>query len=289
MSLQAVAAKPPDGRAFRVGRVLAREGAYVRYHVTYESDGLTISGIMNVPSGNGPFPILILNHGYIDPAVYVNGQGLRREQDYLARRGYVVVHVDYRNHAQSDRDPGSDVGLRLGYVRDSINAIVALRAAALPYADAGKAGMLGRSMGGGVTLSAAATNPDLIDAVVLYAPVSSNSVDNFNKWIRGDAGRRDLAARIINAYGSPQDNPDFWANVSPVTFVDRIRAPVLIHHGTRDETCPIEWTERTVAALHGAGKDVRLFRYDDGHAFGPAWTESMQRTVAFLDANVKRA
>jgi hypothetical protein len=28
---------------------------------------------------------VILNHGYIDPAIYTNGRGLKREQDYLAR------------------------------------------------------------------------------------------------------------------------------------------------------------------------------------------------------------
>jgi len=287
VSLPAVAAKPADGRDFRVGRLLARAGAYTRYHVTYRSDGLTISGIMNVPSGEGPFPVVVFNHGYIDPDVYVNGQGLRREQDYLGRRGYVVVHVDYRNHAQSGQDPDADLHLRLGYVRDSINALAALRAANLPYADPDRAGMLGRSMGGAVTMGAAVTHPDLFDAYVMFAPTSSDAVDNFNRWTRGRSERRALAQRVIDAYGSPESDPAFWRDVSPVTFVDRIAAPVLIHHGTRDDTCPIEWSERTVAALQRAGKDVQMFRYDDGHAFGPAYDESMRRTVAFLDARLK--
>lgn len=289
VSLPAVAAKPPDGRDFRVGRVLARESAYVRYHVTYVGDGLTISGIMNVPSGPGPHPVVIFNHGYIDPDIYVNGQGLRREQDYLARRGYLVVHVDYRNHAQSDDDPAADLSLRLGYVRDSINALSAIRAANLPYADPERAAMLGRSMGGSVTMGAAVTHPDLFDAYVMFAPTSADAVDNFNKWTRGQSQRRALAQRIIQAYGSPEENPAFWDGASPITFVDRVASPVLILHGTRDDTCPIEWSERTVAALRQAGKQVELVRYDDGHAFGPAYTQSMQRTVAFLDQTVKAA
>ena len=44
----------------------------------------------------------MLNHGYIEPSVYVTGQGLMREQDYLARAGFVVLHTDYRGHAGSD-------------------------------------------------------------------------------------------------------------------------------------------------------------------------------------------
>jgi hypothetical protein len=40
---------------------------------------------MNVPDGKGPFPVLVLNHGYIDPDTYFPGQGMPREHDYLAR------------------------------------------------------------------------------------------------------------------------------------------------------------------------------------------------------------
>ena len=69
-----------DGR--RLGReVLVRTDAYTQRAVTFRSDGLTISGVMNIPNGRGPFPVLVLAHGYIDPAIYVTGQGLRREQD----------------------------------------------------------------------------------------------------------------------------------------------------------------------------------------------------------------
>ena len=51
------------------------------------------------PTGKGPFPAVVLNHGYIEPSIYVTGQGLAREQDYLARAGFVVLHTDYRGHA----------------------------------------------------------------------------------------------------------------------------------------------------------------------------------------------
>ena len=48
---------------------------------------------------------MVLNHGYIEPSVYVTGQGLMREQDYLARAGFVVLHTDYRGYADSDPPP----------------------------------------------------------------------------------------------------------------------------------------------------------------------------------------
>ena len=52
---------------------------------------------MNVPSGKGRFPVVVLLHGHIDEDLDVTGQGMRREQDALARNGYVASHVDYRS------------------------------------------------------------------------------------------------------------------------------------------------------------------------------------------------
>ena len=125
VSLPALMASDFDGGDLRLGPVLDRNSAYTRYAVTYASGELTISGIMNVPDGDGPFPVLVLAHGYIDPDVYTTGRGLAREQDYLARAGYIVLHTDYRNHAGSDVDPDNDLRLRLGYAEDVINAVLA--------------------------------------------------------------------------------------------------------------------------------------------------------------------
>ncbi|MGH2785897.1 MAG: alpha/beta hydrolase family protein [Actinomycetota bacterium] len=287
VSLQALMEKEYDGRDLKVGRVLARTSAYTRYFVTYRSGSLKISGILNVPAGKGPFPALVLAHGHIDTDIYVNGQGMRREQDYLAREGYVVLHTDYRNHAASDNDPNFELGLRLGYTEDVLNAILALKSSTLPI-DKESVGVVGRSMGGGVAYNAAVVRPDLVDAVVVFAPVSSDVVDNFNRWIRRDGDRRVLAEQIATKYGSPEDNPEFWKNVSPVNFFDRIAVPLVIHHGTSDDSCPIAWSERTAAALEAAGKDVRYFVYEgEEHAFGPLWPRSMRRTVQYLDALLK--
>jgi dipeptidyl aminopeptidase/acylaminoacyl peptidase len=286
VSLPALMDRIHDGDDLQLGEVLDRTDTYTRYSVTYRGSGLTISGIMNVPNGAGPFPVVVLAHGYIDPDVYTTGRGLRREQDYLARRGYVVLHTDYRNHAGSDDDPQNDVRMRLGYTEDVINAVYAIKRSTLPYLDKGRVGLLGRSMGGGITYNVLVVEPGLVDAAVVYAPVSSDAVDNFDRWIRGGPGRAELAASIEAAYGSPEANPAFWAGVSPVTYFDRVTEPLLVHHGTADDTCPIGWSEQTVAALTAAGKDVTFQTYDgEPHAFEADWPESMERTVAFLSTH----
>lgn len=281
VSLPALMATEFDGRDLEVGQILDQNSAYSRYAITYTSGELTISGIMNVPDGEGPFPVLVLAHGYIDPDIYTTGRGLAREQDYLAREGYVVLHTDYRNHAGSDDDPDNELHLRLGYAEDVINAVLAVRESDLPYLDGDRVGLLGRSMGGGVTYDVLVTAPGLVDAAVVYAPVSSNAADNFNRWVRdGPAGDA-----ILEAYGDPDDAPEFWRQRSARTFFDRITEPVLIHHGTADDTCPLEWSHETLDALKDAGVDAELIEWDgEPHAFEAAWGESIELTAEFFEA-----
>lgn len=285
LALGVFAQKEFRGSDFTVGRILAETDAYTRRYITYKSGDLIISGIMNVPRGEGPFPVLLLNHGYIDPAIYTNGRGLKREQDYLAREGYVVIHSDYRNHAQSDDDPSSERNFRLGYAEDVINAILAVRAANLSYIDGGRVGMLGHSMGGGVAYTIAVTRPDLVDAFVLFAPVSADVRDNFDKWTRS---RPEVASEILSAHGSFEENPEFWDSISPRTYFQNIEDPLSIHHGTVDESVPLEWSQRAVDVLEELGKDVAFEVYPgEPHEFASAWPTVMRQTAAFFDQHVK--
>jgi dipeptidyl aminopeptidase/acylaminoacyl peptidase len=286
VSLKALAEQEFNGNNFKVGQVLADNEAYTRYYITYQSGDLTISGIMNVPKGEGPFPLLLLNHGHIDTSVYTNGRGLKREQDYLARQGYVVIHSDYRGHAESDDDPNTDKNLRLGYAEDVINAILAVRAANLSYVDVERVGMLGHSMGGGVAWRIAVTQPDLVDAYVQFAPVSADERDNFKKWTQR---RQELAQQVVELHGSPQDNPMFWDNISPIGFFNNVKVPVMIHHGMADDSVPLEWSERANAVLKADDKEVTLHIYPgEPHEFMDAWPLVMQRTTTFFDVNLKK-
>lgn len=286
VSLIAFGEQEFTGSDFTVGQKLAENDAYTRYYITYKSGDLKISGIMNVPKGTGPFPLLLLNHGYIDTSIYTNGRGLKREQDYLAREGYVVIHSDYRGHAESDDAPNTDQQFRLGYGEDVINAIHAVKAANLPYIDTEKIGMLGHSMGGGVAWRIAVTQPDLVDAYVQFAPVSADERDNFEKWV---SRRSEVANEILAKHGAPEKNPAFWDNISPLSFFKNIKAPVLIHHGTADESVPVEWSNIVAKALQEAGKDITYYTYpSEPHEFTNAWPLVMRRTTEFFNTHVKK-
>lgn len=279
-SIPAAIAREYEGTGLRIRRDLGGTSDYTRHAISYESDGLTITGIMNRPRGKGPFPVVVLAHGYIEPSAYWSGQGFRREQDWLARNGYVALHIDYRNHAGSDDDPANDLVLRLGYAADVINAGLAVRASRLPFIDSRRVAVLGRSMGGGVAFQALVIRPGVFDAAITYASTSTDAGDNFNRWQRFNGS---LGQQIIRQYGSPEVNPAFWRTMSSRTYFSRVTEPVLMIHGTEDESCDIAWARATERALEVAGKDVTLVEYRGaGHYLYGPWADSIRRVESFL-------
>ncbi|MBU2259364.1 alpha/beta fold hydrolase [Patescibacteria group bacterium] len=270
-----------SGTGLTLGTVLDDNAAYTRYSITYFSNGLKISGIMNIPKGEGPFPLVVLNHGYIAPSVYTNGRGLKREQDYLARQGFAVIHPDYRGYAFSDESPDERMiyDASLEYSMDSANAILAVRDADIPNIDAKYVGMLGHSLGGGITLNIAVAHPELLDAIILYASVHSDAWENFMKW-RDRREEGDLTREMM---GTREENPEKWDALSSLTLLDRITSPVLLFHGTNDESVPKEWSDFLAGRLRELDNDVTYIEYEgEKHEFIPKWDDFMRRTAAFL-------
>ena len=270
-----------SGTHLTLTRVLETHDAYVRHHITYRSNGVLVSGILNIPNGDGPHTLLILNHGFIDPSVYTNGRGLRREQDYLARQGFAVLHSDYRHHAQSDK---ADQNYRiydntLAYAIDVANAILAVRNSTLTNIDASSVGMLGHSMGGGIAQMIAVGKPDLVDVVVLYAPIHGEAWKNFTRW-RDDGPE---GKPTLEAHGTPNEAPDFWSGLSQKNYYDRMTSPVLLFQGTNDKDVPREWADEIHALMTDAGVNATYIIYEgEGHEFGPKWSDFMQKSAAFF-------
>lgn len=282
MTLEHFGAMRLEGNGLTLKEV-SRNSAYVRYNITYFSNEMKITGILNIPQGQGPFPLLIFNHGYIDPAIYTQGRGLKREQDYMARQGFAVLHTDYRGHAGGDKSPMDeetkvyDAGLE--YAMDSYNAIQAVRAAKLPSVDASRVGMLGHSMGGGVTLSILTAHPDMVQAAVLYAPVHADMWENFNRWRR----ERPEGDRTLETYKTRAENPAAWDALSPNTYLSRIQAPVMLFQGGKDKDVPAEWSDFLDRRLTEEGKDIEYVEYaNEGHEFAAQWNDFMRKSAAFF-------
>jgi dipeptidyl aminopeptidase/acylaminoacyl peptidase len=260
---------------------LATSQAFTRTLVAYPSDGLRVYGFMNVPLGDGPFPVVIVNHGYVDPSGYSTLAYTTRYADALARAGYIAVHPNFRNYPPSDEGPNP---FRVGYAVDVLNLIAIIREQAgkpgpLSQADPDNIGLWGHSMGGGITLRAITVDPD-VKAAVLYGSMSGDEKKNHEKilaWSNGQHGQEEL--------DTPEED---LQRISPITHLDRIVAAISIHHGELDGTVPPEWSVDLCQRLGDLGKAVECFAYPgQPHTFrGEGDQLFIQRIVAFFDRHL---
>jgi dipeptidyl aminopeptidase/acylaminoacyl peptidase len=258
-----------------------RTNAYTRHYVTYPSDELTISGVLCVPHGDGPFPVVILNHGYIAPDEYWSGADTWYASAHLARAGYLTISPDFRGWGESDSGPNY---FRTGLTIDALNLISALPS--LVAADPERVGMWGHSMGGGV-----ATRSIVIDkrvkAAVLYGPVSADDLEYGRRWrFRVSPLNSDP---LQNAYRRARYDRAFLARTSPINHFDLASAPVQIHVGESDSVTPPRWAEAIRDALLAEGVEIEYYTYPgQGHAFhGASWDLFMERVVRFYDQHLK--
>jgi dipeptidyl aminopeptidase/acylaminoacyl peptidase len=257
---------------------------YTQYAMRYDSDGLTITGLINIPPGFGPFPVAICLHGYAAQWVYYPGYDSARFCDWLAEYNYITIMPDYRNYGNSDQGPNP---FRVGYAVDILNLIA--QVGSLPSAAPEQIGLFGHSLGGEVAMWPMVISEE-VDAIVLYASMSGDVARNWQHRWAAYPIQRDAMNATAAIYGRPEDNPQGYARVSPANYLERVRMPVHIHHGKLDDTVPFWWSEELAGQLAEAGKEVVFYEYEgEGHGFtGANFPRLMERTLALFEAHVRQ-
>ncbi len=264
--------------------LLASPGSFTRTMITYPSDGLLIYGFMNEPVGAGPFPVALVLHGYVPPEQYTIVTYTTRYADALARAGYLVIHPNYRNFPPSDQDTfftgDRENDFRVGYAVDVLNLLAVIRQQAgqpgpLARADSSQIYLLGHSMGGGITLRVLTVDQQ-VSAAVLYGAMSGDERRNYEKilqWSNGQVGAEILALDEANLQP-----------ISPIYHLERISAPVSIHHGALDDVVPAQWSADLCQRLRDLGKSVECYSYaDQPHTFqGDGDFLFQQRVIDFF-------
>ena len=88
--------------------------------VSYRSEGLKIQALLTgAPRARPPsgWPVVVFNHGFIQPQQYYATNYYVNYVDAFARNGYLVFMPDYRGHGRSEGPPAGGVrgpGLRGG-------------------------------------------------------------------------------------------------------------------------------------------------------------------------------
>jgi dipeptidyl aminopeptidase/acylaminoacyl peptidase len=240
---------------------LAENDSFTSYSIRYPSEGLNIYGFMNVPKGQGPFPVIVSIHGYAGYGKYDPFNPAQDSADFLAENQFIVLHPGLRNHPPSDN---GDNLLRVGMTLDVMNLIALVKAQndlppELASADTDRIGLWGMSMGGEIGLRLITISPD-VKAAVLYAPLSGNHERNSRQLYeitRDEEFAKDFTIPL-----------EVLDRTSPVYYYHEITSAVQIHHGTADSTAPISWAVETCDFLKAAAIPVEcLFYQDAGHVF----------------------
>jgi dipeptidyl aminopeptidase/acylaminoacyl peptidase len=191
------------------------------------SDGLRVHGRLYVPRTDKKLPVVIFNHDGIDGITKSHHLSSIRMANY----GYVVFSPSYRGEDGSE----GQIEIAKGEVNDVLNSIKLM--STVKEADTERIAFAGASHGALISLLAA-SRTDRVNAIV-----SAYGVADIYKWYDYMKANNKLGNDKITrqTYGDgPQDRPQSFAIRNAVSFVDRIKAPVLILQGDQDDIVPTE-------------------------------------------------
>jgi dipeptidyl aminopeptidase/acylaminoacyl peptidase len=201
--------------------------------ITYACDGQTVPArVWRPPPGEEKAPAVLLCPGRLREI-----EGLTFLAEGLAARDMVVLATRYRGMDMRTDD------------RDCIAGLDHL--ANLSEVDSARIAMVGHSRGAMASLRVAARDAR-VRSVVALQPVT-----DFGAYVKATRNYSPIRyARLAESLGgSPEEHPDTYAQLSALTFADRIRVPVLLVAGTMDLHSPVDHSVWMHKALQAAGNE----------------------------------
>jgi dipeptidyl aminopeptidase/acylaminoacyl peptidase len=255
---------------------------FVRYR---SFDGVEIPAFLYLPHGaqkDGRLPAIVYVHGGPESQERPN---FNATFQYFLNRGYAILAPNIRGSAGFGRAylRLDDYKKRPDAIRDVAVAVDYLKAGG--YVDARKIAVMGRSYGGFMALAQATMHPELWAAVVDIVGISNwkTFFANTGSWRRSHRAAE---------YGDPEKDPEFMASISPINFVDRVRAPLIIIQGANDPRVPKIESDQMVEKLKARGVPVEYLVFaDEGHGLAkrPNRIKGYSAIADFLDKHLKNA
>ena len=242
-------------------------------------DGLELTGWLFRPRTPGPHPAVLWFHGGPE-AQERPGHGPLFQS--LADRGIAVLAPNVRGSSGFGRSfVNADNGtLRYAAIADVASCVRHLVDTGVARPD--KIGVMGRSYGGYLTLAALVTYPDLFAVGIDVCGMSNFATfyEHTEPWI---------AAAAVSKYGDPLTDADLLRDLSPITRIDRLRAPLMLVHGENDTNVPVIEARQVAEALTERGREYRFLLFEgEGHELlhRSSRAEYLRATVDWLAAHL---
>jgi len=246
--------------------------------ISFTSNGKNISGMMNLPLGyeNKKSPAIIMIRGYADNEGYFIGSGSWRAADELARNGMVTVSLDFLGFGMSDMESIDILEARFEKPISVLDLIESVKK--LDFVDSEKIGIWAHSNGGQIAISvleiSGANYP-----TVLWAPMTNPFPQSVLDTIDETSESGQKVKNIIENFDKEYESKLYSID----NFYSQIQAPILIHQGTEDPWCKVEWQEKFKNNLQLLGKEVYLeIEEGNDHNFKQSWDEVMAKDVSFF-------
>ncbi|MEH8021849.1 S9 family peptidase [Rheinheimera metallidurans] len=225
-------------------------------------DGKVIHGLLTMPASLPKNAPLIVNvHG--GPFGVYDNWGFNREAQFFANRGYATLNINFRGSGGYGEDFQRAGRLEWGKSMQDDVTDGTLWAIEQGFADPSRICIFGGSYGGYAALWGVIKEPDLYKCSVGYVGVYDMPL--FFNGDGSDASR----SRNIEQYMSSHvgKGGEYLRSISPVHHVDKIKAELLIVHGSKDVRVPIIHANNLKKALDGIGKPYEWMVREEGHGF----------------------
>ena len=241
--------------------------------ITIENDGRAVPTTVVVPDGEGPFPVVVMNHGH-GGGRQENG-GFGKVAEALAKEGILTIRMDFPGSGDS-KEPFTE-----GYLSNMISD----SNASLDYvlenypADPDRLGIFGYSMGGRIALTIAGSVDNPYRAVALLAPSGNPGEELMVPFLGGQAEYDRLYAEasgdngyaeFLTQWGQTQQLSKTWFDEllvsKPLDAISNFKGDMLIVYGDKDVVVPAE-VNKAVAAAYPAAKVVVVPEADHGYGF----------------------
>ena len=226
------------------------------------SDGVTLHGYFtdaNNFTGEKP-PLIVLPHG--GPIGPRDFWGFDPDVQILSNAGYSVMKINYRGSGGYGRDflkAGMGEPGRL-IQKDIIEATEWIIEQG--WVDENRVGIYGASFGGYSAVQAPILRPDLFKVGVSLVGLFDLNMDFREGGCQADYGCKNI---LNDQWGS---SPAERAKMSPVNYIEKLKAPVLIVGGEEDDRCPPEQQYALENALKKHNKEYKLIMVPkEGHGF----------------------
>ncbi|MFH5824992.1 prolyl oligopeptidase family serine peptidase [Georgenia sp. AZ-5] len=217
------------------------------------------AGVPGADGGSGPWPAIFDVHG--GPAWH-RSDAFSPHLAAWVDHGFAVVSVNYRGSTGYGSAWRDALEGRVGLTELEDVAAVHDRLVADGIVDPARSVLAGASWGGFLTLLGLGTQPGRWALGLADVPVADYVTAYEEEMPDLQAFDRSLFG------GSPSEVPDAYRVASPLTYVDAVRAPVLITAGENDPRCPLGQVLSYVDALRGRSDypgEVELYTYGAGH------------------------